>query len=179
MHEEVSCPTHHSNVPGLHHNGVSSHEVQGALKVCAVENKCEPQPSSEGVFGVIYVHALCSTNWFGVEVVVKSNGVIKNHHIAKMELICQDGKVSPLGCTHNCRSGISCILAIVDNIMEIQDHLLTWFVLLLLALIGRRKREDEHQEEKNYQTPGSHSSPSLSKTLKKEEEKKIVKAIDD
>lgn len=137
MHEEISGATDHGNVPRLVQNGIGSGETYSATAIiCGVESKSEAKPSSEGVLGVIYVKPLCSANRFGVKIVVQGNRIVENRYVSEMKLACQDGVVGSFGGCNYCRSCISRVFAIVNDVMEEKHKLFAWFVLFLFHRVG-------------------------------------------
>ncbi|KAH1235706.1 hypothetical protein GmHk_08G021116 [Glycine max] len=91
MHKEISSATSDGDISSLLHDGVSSSESDGSVMVCVIENERKSKPGSVGILGVIDIKALCPSNGFGVKVVIQCDGVIKNHYVSKVELICQYG----------------------------------------------------------------------------------------
>lgn len=123
-HEEVPSPTDHRNVSSLVHQWIRPSKVDAPSVLGGVEHEGEPEPSSENVFLVIQVKALCPPYRGRVQIVVQSDWIIEHNHVPKMVCPCQNGFVAPSRCTHNDRRGILGISAVVDNVVKIENEAL-------------------------------------------------------
>ncbi|GER57565.1 basic-leucine zipper transcription factor family protein [Striga asiatica] len=125
-HEEVSRPSNYRDVPRLVHQRVGPREVYGAPVARGVEHEREPEPRSEHVFLVVQVKPLGPAHGARVKIVVESDGVVENDHVSEMILASEDRRVAPRGGPHDGRSGVLGIMAVVDNVVEVESHVPAW-----------------------------------------------------
>lgn len=114
-----------------------------------VEREGEANPSAIYVLLIVRVHPLRSPNWGGVQVVVQSNGIVENYQIAEVEGPSHCRLVSPFWGSHDSGSGVFPVVALVENVVEVENEFFAWGAgcLEFEALGGHKGGENNQQEE--------------------------------
>lgn len=112
-----------------------------------VEDEGKPQPCREDILLVVEIEALRPAHRGRVQVVVQRYRVVEHDDVAKVVLASQDRPVAPGRRTDNRRGGVLRILAVVDYVVEVEDHLLAWAAGSDLATVSGSGAEDEQEDQ--------------------------------
>ena len=148
-HEEISRSTDYRNLPRLVHQRICPGKVDGALMLRRVEDERKPYPRSEDLLLVVQVESLGPPHGRWVEVVVYSDGVVENDDVPEVVLAGQGDPVAPGRRSHYRGCGVVGVVAVVEYVVEVEDHSLAWPGVGARGGSGWEAEEEEEEEEEN------------------------------